>query len=331
MRIDTHVHCRDGKQMHKGSIKRAFQLASKAGIQVIFDMAANTDPPTIRPKDVRRRLTLVPDDCSERYFLWMGLTSDSSQIRNAVIAHNQVNKVIGLKLFTVESGSKQLAITSLEDQSRVYEELARSGFTGDLAVHCEKKSLLRPDLWNPHSLISHSATRPKEAEIESVRDQISLLEKTGFGGTLQICHVSCPESVALIKEAKEKGLKVVCEITPHHLLWVDTLQRSSDIACYKVNPPLRSLEDVEGLRACLLRGEIDYIGTDHAPHELWEKMFLPNPPSGIPSLGLYKELVEEFLPEIGASSGLIKAMTFGNIVKTFGEKLGLEMYNDKAN
>jgi dihydroorotase len=82
---------------------------------------------------------------------------------------------------------------------------------------------------------------------------------------LHVCHVSTAGSVEIIRWAKERGINVTAEVTPHHLLLTDDLVRSYN-PVYKVNPPLRTDADVQALRAGLADGTIDVVGTDHAPH-----------------------------------------------------------------
>jgi dihydroorotase len=90
------------------------------------------------------------------------------------------------------------------------------------------------------------------------------------GSRLHVCHVSTAGSVEILRWAKAKGWRVTAEVTPHHLLLTD------DFACgydpvYKVNPPLRTQEDVNALRDALIDGTIDAVATDHAPHALEDK------------------------------------------------------------
>jgi dihydroorotase len=85
-----------------------------------------------------------------------------------------------------------------------------------------------------------------------------------------LAHVSTKGSVALMREAKSRGLDVTCEVTPHHLLLADSALLGYDTAC-KVNPPLREQDDLDALRAALADGTIDAIATDHAPHSALEK------------------------------------------------------------
>jgi dihydroorotase len=90
------------------------------------------------------------------------------------------------------------------------------------------------------------------------------------GSRLHVCHVSTAGSVELIRWAKGKGWDVTAEVTPHHLVLTDELAESYD-PVFKVNPPLRTAEDVEALRAGLADGTIDCVATDHAPHALEDK------------------------------------------------------------
>jgi len=320
IRIDPHVHDRDvrDEEAYKETIPHLFKIANEQGVQVICAMP-NTHTPVISEYDVERRLSLVPANQKENYFLYLGLTANESQLKQAVNVFNKFKQVIGFKLYAGESVGN-LAVTDPEKQLWIYKVLTGLNYRGVLSVHCERKDLLRPDLWNPLNPMSHSKARPKESEIEAVRDQIRFVGQAEFKGTLHITHVSCPESVELVKQAR-KYIKITCGVTPHHILYVQDIQMERGGLLYKVNPPLRSLRDVEALRYCLLRGEIDLIETDHAPHAIGEKLFPPYL-SGFPSMYLYKEFVEEFLPNIGASEDLIKKMTHDNIIKIFGEKLG---------
>jgi len=90
------------------------------------------------------------------------------------------------------------------------------------------------------------------------------------GARLHVCHVSTAGSVEVIRQAKARGVRVTAEVTPHHLLLTHDLASSYD-PVYKVNPPLRTVQDVEALREGLRDGTIDVIATDHAPHTTEDK------------------------------------------------------------
>jgi dihydroorotase len=320
-KIDPHVHCRDGKmQSYKGTIKRVFEIAEKQGVGTIVDMP-NTNPPIVSERCVKKRLKLVPENHIGNYFLYVGLTSKEEQIKEAVGCYKKFKEVIGFKLYAGKSVGN-LAVISIEDQKKIYDFLCDLGYEGVIAVHCEKEDLLRPDLWDPMSPISHSRARPKQAEIEAIKDQIVFIKEAGFKGTIHIVHVSCSESVKLIDKARKEGIKITCGVAPHHIMWNNERLARPDGLLYKMNPPLRSKEDVDELRVRLIEEKIDWVETDHAPHTILEKLYPPYL-SGFPSLGLYKEFVEKFLPSIGASEELIRKMTSDNIYKVFKDKLKL--------
>ncbi|MEN6413006.1 MAG: dihydroorotase [Veillonellales bacterium] len=124
--------------------------------------------------------------------------------------------------------------------------------------------------------------RPSVAEDIAVSRDILLAEYTG--ASLHIAHVSSKGAVELIRQAKKRGVKVTAEATPHHLTLTDEAVTGFDTAT-KVNPPLRSRDHVEALRAGLKDGTIDAIATDHAPHAFEEKdQEYPFAPSGFSGL-----------------------------------------------
>lgn len=315
--IDPHVHCRDEKEAYKGTI---FQVSLRARIQrieAIFDMP-NTEPPIISKRRVEERLKLAEEKgCCVKYYLYVGLTSDKEQIKEAVEIAETNPQVVGLKLYAAKSVGS-LGVTTQEQQKELYRTLAELGYRGVLAVHCEKESKFKPELWNPQKPWTHGLARPPEAEIESLRDQIKFAQEAGFKGILYVCHVSCPESVDLIWAAKSR-LRMACGVTPHHLLFTEEEMKTEMGLAFKVNPPLRDARSVTMLREYLKQGKIDWFETDHAPHIKEEKL---NPPylSGIATLLFYKTSLT-WLNQLGISWQEIEKLTYWNIKRVFGEKL----------
>ena len=315
--IDPHVHCRDGRQSYKETIGHALAVAKQQGIQKIFDMP-NTDPPILGRRDVEKRLRLVPRQYEGNYYLYLGLTANFEQIKEAVYCYRHYRQVVGFKLYAGKSVGS-LAVSDPNKQKKIYKILAKLNYQGVLAVHCEKESYLKPNLWQPANPISHSFARPKKAETASVRDQVHFAYEAGFSGILHIVHVSVPESVALVAVARKK-MRITCGITPHHLLWDSRRLNRLDGLIYKMNPPLRPQKDVQRMRQLLKTGQIDWIETDHAPHAIGEKLFPPYM-SGYPSLYLYGDFIKKTLPNWGFSKAEIRALTFTNIIRAFGRKL----------
>jgi dihydroorotase len=131
--------------------------------------------------------------------------------------------------------------------------------------HCEDKSLagegvMHEGYW---STVLGLKPIPAAAETTIVERDIALADLAG--ARLHIAHVSCAKSVEAVRKAKEKGIKVTAEATPHHFSLADETLKTYDTNL-KVNPPLRAKEDVEAVREALKDGTIDVIATDHAPH-----------------------------------------------------------------
>jgi dihydroorotase len=312
LRIDPHVHFRDSTQSYKETIAHGLSLAKEQGVEYVFDMP-NTAKPILTIKDVKERLSLVPETEKERYFLYIGATSDENQLKEAISAVNEIREVIGIKMFAGKS-TGNLQIIDEKEQKKVYQVLSENNYVGVIAVHCEKEEFM-VDSFDPKNPISHAKNRPNKAEVESIKDQIKFVKETSFKGTLHIPHISTKESVEIVDLARNE-IKITCGVTPHHLLFSEEKLDQEFGALFKMNPPLRSKADVESLREFLKNGKIDWIETDHAPHTIGEKMF-EGFPSGMPSLYIYKKLVEENLPQWGLSEKQIYDLTFNNIKKVF--------------
>lgn len=109
---------------------------------------------------------------------------------------------------------------------------------------------------------------PAVAEEAIIARDVLLAEHVG--ARLHVCHVSTAGSVDILRWAKRRGIRVTAEVTPHHLLLTDECAGGYD-PVFKVNPPLRTAEDVEALRIGLVEGTIDVVATDHAPHAVQDK------------------------------------------------------------
>jgi dihydroorotase len=139
-----------------------------------------------------------------------------------------------------------------------------------IADHAEDPSLVEGGQMH-EGLVSASlglTGRPAEAEEIAVARDLAVARMTG--GRLHLCHVSSARAVELVRRAKDDGIRVTAEVTPHHLVYTDDDLRTYDTN-RKMNPPLRSADDRAALRAGLADGTIDAIATDHAPHAVEEK------------------------------------------------------------
>lgn len=276
--IDVHVHLRDGIQSEKETLEHGMRIGASCGISAFFDMP-NTVPPLTTEAAIRARLEagrMAAATVAEAvgndifYGVYGGVTADTDQIDNIVSIHAELfPTVVGLKMFAGHS-TGNMGLTTIELQESIYKSLARLGYAGVLAVHCEKESEMLPDLWDPSRPESHTLARGPKAEIASVADQIAFAMESGFAGTLHIAHISTAGAIALVRAARADGMRITCGATAHHALLDDSVAGTPGHLC-KMNPPLRPASDRDAVFAALCDGSIDWIESDHAPHTLADK------------------------------------------------------------
>ncbi|MGA1628642.1 MAG: dihydroorotase, partial [Aquiluna sp.] len=141
---------------------------------------------------------------------------------------------------------------------------------GVIAQHAQEPRLTEGSQMNSGELSTELGLKgwPSVAE-ESIIARDALLAEQA-GARLHVCHLTTAGAVDVVRWAKARGIQITAEVTPHHLMLTEELVRSYD-PVYKVNPPLRRMEDTLALREALVDGTIDIIGTDHAPHSSEKK------------------------------------------------------------
>ncbi|MBI2672530.1 amidohydrolase family protein, partial [Candidatus Woesearchaeota archaeon] len=173
MVIDTHVHLRDFKEEYKETVKHGLEVALDSGVSAVFEMP-NTKPPIIDEKTVKERIELYKQAGINEIFcgMYLGLTSDPEQIKNAVeIFRKYFPLVVGMKLYAGKSVG-DLAVVHPVHQQTTYLILAQEDYNGVLAVHAEKELLMNENVFSPEFPISHCFARPPIVEYESIKDQI---------------------------------------------------------------------------------------------------------------------------------------------------------------
>jgi len=143
-------------------------------------------------------------------------------------------------------------------------------FDGVVAQHAQEPRLTEGAQMNEGVLSGELGLPGWPAVAEESIIARDVLLAAHVGSRLHVCHLSTRGSVEIVRWAKSKGWDVTAEVTPHHLLLTDDLVRSYD-PIYKVNPPLRTADDVEAVREGLADGTIDIVATDHAPHPMEDK------------------------------------------------------------
>ncbi|MDQ7826060.1 MAG: dihydroorotase [Candidatus Eremiobacteraeota bacterium] len=316
--IDPHVHLRDWKQAYKETLAHGLRVAFDAGLDGVFEMP-NTDPPLTTMERVLERIALADSSGVPLFHgIFMGLTADPQQVKEAVAAHKSLfPRVVGLKLYAGGAGGA-LAVNDDEGLANVITVLAKTHYDGVLAVHCEKESLLRRDLFECSSPETYALARPHEAEVRGVAEFIAKAGKAGFRGILHVCHVSHPDTIYEIERENERGLfPITCGITPHHALLHTGMMKGPRGGSLIMNPPLRSEEVQRRLLGLLMNGRIDWIETDHAPHLLKEKLNRKDPLPGVPGLPFYPRFIAK-LKEIGMPARIIERVTHRTIERAFG-------------
>lgn len=272
--IDMHVHLREPGQEHKETIKTGSLAAAKGGFTSIACMP-NTDPVNDCRSVTEHILSEAKRNAKVNVFPIAGVTrglggdeiTDMADLKAAgAIAFSDDGHPIGNSLVMKRA-------------------LEYARFMDTLVIdHCEDKNLSAGGVMHEGitSLKLGIKGIPASAEEIMVARDIILAKETN--AKVHIAHLSVKGAVDLVKFAKQQGIKITAEVTPHHLLLTDASLESFDTNL-KVNPPIRSQQDVNALIKALKEGWIDVIATDHAPHTPDEKdVELDRAPFGINGL-----------------------------------------------
>jgi dihydroorotase len=258
--IDMHTHLREPGQEYKEDIATGTAAAAAGGFTAVCAMP-NTNPPNdtraVTELIVRRarevgRVRVYPVGCITQgqkgeNLAEMGdlqqagcvaVSDDGRCVANSEVMRRALEYARGLGLLVIQHAED----TNLTANGPAHEGAAstRIGLRG----------------------------QPAAAESVMVARDLELVALTG--APYHVAHASCAETVRLVRDAKRRGLPVTAEVTPHHLMLTDEACAGYNTAT-RVNPPLRSQEDVAAVRAALADGTIDAVATDHAPHSPVEK------------------------------------------------------------
>ena len=253
--IDMHCHLRQPGYEEKETIATGTRAAAKGGFTTVCCMP-NTIPPLDGPATIR----FVTETAAKEGMVRV--------LPNACVTKGRKGQE--------EVDFKGLAAQGIagfsDDGSPVYdEEIMRQALIASLDTglpvieHCEVPELAGDGVMNEGAVSARLGLKgiPAAAEEDMVARDIGLARQTG--GWVHIAHASTAGSVQLIRQAKAEGVRVTAEVTPHHLtLTEDKVTRCGTRA--KVNPPLRTQDDIRALIESLNDGTIDVIATDHAPH-----------------------------------------------------------------
>jgi len=260
--IDLHVHLREPGQEYKESIATGTRAAVAGGFTSVCAMP-NTIPANDNTSVTELMLARAAAVGLARVYPVGAVSKGRKGEELAEYGELRAAGCVALS----DDGSPVMSSALMR---RALEYSRAFGLT--LAVHEEDLHLVGKGVMNEGATATRLGLKgvPAQAEDVMVLRDLSLLELTG--GRLHLCHVSTAGSVRALRDARRRGLPVTAEVTPHHLALTDEDVASSDYdPDFKMNPPLRSAEDVQALRQGLADGTIDAIATDHAPHSPEEK------------------------------------------------------------
>jgi dihydroorotase len=308
--VDGHVHFREPGQEYKEDLRTGSLAAAAGGFTTVI-AEPNTTPSIDTPTRLRRLLNIAEKKCVINFCSKSAITKGTMGYQLADIGK--------LK----EAGARAISDDGnpIPSHRLMRNTLIKAKECGILvSPHCEESALYRERILKKQERVGHRSSSslmpyaspdagPYASEAGFIKRDIELAEKTE--ARLHISHVSLAKSVEIIAKAKKRGVKVTAEATPHHLLLTEKMAKEIGPNA-KVNPPLRSEEDVAAVREGLANGTIDMIASDHAPHSPEEKnRHWDQAPFGVIGLETTLGLVLTYLvrPGILALSQAIEKMS----------------------
>jgi dihydroorotase len=258
--VDMHVHLRDPGYEYKETILTGVEAAVAGGVTSLACMP-NTDPPMDHGAVVEYVLRKAKEAALAKVY---PIGAISRGLKGEALS--EIGELKASGVVAISDDGRPVTNALVMRRAMEYAK----GFGLPVISHCEEPTLSAKGSMNEGEVSLELGLRgiPSVAEEAMVARDILLAEWTGCH--VHIAHVSTAGSVRLIRDAKRRGVKVTAEVTPHHLVLTHDAVRSWDTDT-KVNPPLRSREDVEALQEALSDGTIDVIATDHAPHARVDK------------------------------------------------------------
>lgn len=281
---DVHVHLREPGFSYKETIATGSAAAARGGYTDIFTMP-NLSPVPDNAANLKIQTDIIKSDALINVYPYGAITVGEK----------------GIELADMEAMAKDVIAFSddgkgVQDEKMMLAAMEKAKSLGKvIAAHCEVESLLNGGYIHDGRYAKANGHRgiSSESEWREIERDIELAAKTGCA--FHVCHVSTKESVELIRQGKKSGVDVTAETAPHYLVMCeDDLKEEGR---FKMNPPLRALEDKEALIEGIKDGTLDMIATDHAPHSDEEKSRgLARSPFGIVGLEtafavLYTKLV----------------------------------------
>ncbi len=315
--IDPHVHFRTPGLMDKENWETGAKAAIAGGYTTVIDMP-NTLPPCITLARLRDKQKLINKQLRKvgiplHYGLYIGADKLHFDEIKKVKKH-----VVGIKVFMGSSTGDLV----MDDESSLH-AIFTLAHAHDLliSVHAEDEEMIqerKKQFLGQTSFETHSQIRSVEVACKATEKAIELAKT--YDVRLNLLHISTKEELAIIKKAKDEGLKITAETTPHHL-FLDTSAYATLGGKAQMNPPLRSKGHGAALMQGIRDGVIDMVGSDHAPHTLEEKKGVYGMvPSGVPGIETMLPLLLNAYHHDELTLKKIVEVTYDNPLHTFSLK-----------
>jgi dihydroorotase len=288
--VDMHVHLREPGGEAKETINTGTRAAASGGVTSVVSMP-NTNPPMDNVGDIQFVIGRAAQEGVVRVFPTGTISKD-----RAGQELSEIGAMARVGCVAITDDGSPVMNSQLMRRAMEYARI----FNLVVIEHAEDSQLAADGVMNEGPLASRLGLKgiPRQAEYILVARDLALAELTQ--GRLHIAHVSCKESVDLVRQAKMRGLSVTAEATPHHFTLTEEAVAEYKAAA-KVNPPLRTSEDVAAIKEGLRDGTIDAIASDHAPHTQSEKeREFDNAPFGMIGLETLLPLTVTELVKTGA-------------------------------
>ena len=258
--IDVHVHLREPGGEHKETIETGTLAAARGGFTTVCSMP-NTNPVPDNVEVFERLKSRISETAHVKVYPYASITTN---LKGNQLVDFTALKNAGAFAFTDDG----VGVQSADQMLQAMRGAAAVGLP--IVAHTEENSLLHGGVVHQGEVSERLGVPGLTSLTESVQIARDVLLAEAANCHYHVCHVSAKESVRVIRDAKKAGIKVTAEVSPHHLVLDETHVKTAD-SNFKMNPPLRGVDDRQALIEGLLDGTLDMIATDHAPHAQNEK------------------------------------------------------------
>lgn len=270
--FDMHVHFRDPGLTYKEDILTGCSSALAGGVTGVLAMP-NTKPPCDNPETIRYIIDKAEGTGVEVYPVGC-ITGGMNG--NGLCDYEALKKA---GCICISDDGRP--VENAEMMRKALEKSRENGLL--VASHCEDLSIIDGGIMNKGETSEKLGVKGMDRASEDYITAREMILAHSVDARIHICHVSTKGSTDMIRFAKSQGVKVTCETAPHYFMLTDELLEKRD-ADYRMNPPLRTQEDVNAIIAGIKDGTIDCIITDHAPHAPEEKADFEKAPNGVVGL-----------------------------------------------